>query len=271
VYSGGETCQYNENLTYSVEINLYCDEDGDSNEKPTPYFDTIDTTNCIYKLNLRSKEACYKFTMNPLVRWLHVNAYIFGAVILVLGLFVGFFGRILFKPAICAIGTLAFVFFASLLIFSLFFNRDTLPWVEWTVFGVLIVLGLLVGLLLAKLSKLGVFVLAGWGGFCLGLILYNSFIYKLDNSHAILFWIFNILLAIIAGVLSIYFFDHILILTTSLIGSYLFIRGISFYAGGFPDEIDLVNWIQYGFGSIDPVFYAYMAGFFVFSIICIVI
>ena len=209
--------------------------------------------------------------MNPLMKWLHQYSFVFGAILIVLGFAVGMTGRILFKPAICVIGTLAFVFFASLLIFSLFFNRDTKPWLEWTIFGVLVLLGLLVGLLLAKLSKLGIFVLAGWGGFCLGLILYNSFIYKIDNSHAILFWITNILLALIAGVLSIYFFDHILILTTSFIGSYLFIRGISFYAGGFPDEIDLVNWISYGFGSVDPVFYAYMASFFVLTIVCIVI
>lgn len=48
-------------------------------------------------------------------------------------------------------------------------------------------------------------------------------------------------------------------------------RGISFYAGGFPDELDLINYIKYGdMVTIDPRFYWYMAGFFVGSIVCII-
>lgn len=232
----------------------------------------VEEGGCTERVKISSKHGCYKFTMNPLFKWLHKNSFIFGAVLILLGMTVGLFGKKLFKPTICLIGTFAFLVVSMLFVFSVFFNRDTEAWVGWIVFAVCFILGCIVGLLLAKLSKLGVAIIAGWGGFCLGLILYNSFMYKLDGDKRIVFWIFNISMAIIAGVLSIFLFDHAIIISTSIVGSYAFIRGISLYAGGFPDELDLIKMLEAGDGaSIDPRFYGYMAGFLVASIICIIL
>jgi uncharacterized membrane protein HdeD (DUF308 family) len=179
--------------------------------------------------------------MNPLVKWLSSNGYVFGAVLIIVGIFVGLFGKPLFKPTICIVGTLVFVVLSTLFIFSVFFNRSTANWVGWVVFAVCLLLGGIVGLILAKLSRLGVGVLAGWGGFCLGLITYNAFMYKADNGKKIVFWIWCLSIAIVAGVLSIFLFNHALIIATSLVGSYAFVRGISMYAGGFPNEMELVE------------------------------
>ncbi len=41
--------------------------------------------------------------------------------------------------------------------------------------------------------------------------------------------------------LSFKIYDFILIGSTSMIGSYLFIRGISLYAGGYPNEFTLAE------------------------------
>ena len=41
--------------------------------------------------------------------------------------------------------------------------------------------GIVAGLMLAKLSRVGVAVLAGWGGLTLGLILYSAFMYKTES------------------------------------------------------------------------------------------
>lgn len=189
-----------------------------------------------------------------------------------MGLVVGFAGRSLFKPTICVIGTLVFLFFSSLLIFSLLFNRDTAGWIEWLTFSVCLLVGSCIGLILAKLSKLGVAVMAGWGGFCLAFILYNAFVYKIDNDNNLVFWALCIILAVGFAILSLFIFDHIIIISTSLIGAYSVMRGISMYAGGFPDEIDLIQYIRYGlFDAVDPVFYAYMAGFFVGAVICMIV
>ncbi len=161
------------------------------------------------------------------------------------------------------------MFFSSLILFTVFFSRDTLAWIEWFTFIGCLLVGCLVGLILAKLSKLGVAVLAGWGGFCLSLILYNAFIYKLDNHKSLVFWSFCIIFAVGFGLLTLFIFDHIIIISSSIIGAYAVMRGISMYAGGFPDEIDLVQYIRYGLlDKLDPSFYGYMAGFIVGALIC---
>ena len=270
-YTGGDSCPYTDgNTTYALRLDLYCDENYDT--ASTPKYVGVEDSGCTERVSIRSKHGCYKFTMNPLFKWLHKNSFLFGAVLILLGLTVGVFGKKLFKPTICLIGTFAFLVISMLFVFSVFFNRDTETWVGWVVFAVCFIFGCLVGLILAKLSKLGVGIIAGWGGFCLGLILYNSFMYKLDGDKRIVFWIFNISMAIIAGVLSIFLFDHAIIISTSIVGSYAFIRGISLYAGGFPDELDLIKMIEANeTSSIDPRFYGYMAGFLVGAVLCIVI
>jgi len=49
-------------------------------------------------------------------------------------------------------------------------------------------------------------------------------------------------------------------------------RGISFYAGGYPSEFDLLQLIKIeGWDGIDKRFYGYMAGFIVGAIICIIL
>jgi hypothetical protein len=218
------------------------------------------------------KQGCYVFDTNPLVRFLSDYSYIFGAFLIAIGIVVAVFGKPLFKPTICLIGTLVFMGVLCLFIFSLFFTRNTPSWAGWLVFGISLFVGCIVGLILAKISRLGVAVLAGWGGFCLGMILYSSFMYKLDGDKHVLFWIFNISLGVIAGILSIFLFNHAIVIATSIAGSYAFIRGISLYAGGYPNELELVDMIKYnGWGSIDPRFYGYLAVFVVCSIICIIL
>ena len=91
------------------------------------------------------------------------------------------FGRKLFKPVIFLTSMAAFVFLSLLFMYSTFFSNNYSPTVGWITVIVSILLGIIVGIILAKLSKIGVAVLAGWGGVCIGLMLWNAFIYK-SNS-----------------------------------------------------------------------------------------
>ena len=123
------------------------------------------------------------------------------------------------------------------------------------------------GLLLAKFFRFGIAVAAGWGGVVLALILYNSFVYKIDNSHKVVFWIFLVLMAVVCAALSFKFCWPAVIIATSIAGAYSFIRGISVMAGGYPSELEIIKQIDAGqIGGMPGAFYGYMAGFFVLSI-----
>ncbi len=67
-------------------------------------------------------------------------------------------------------------------------------------------------------------------------------------------------------------FDHVLIIGTSFFGSYLLMKGIGAYAGGFPNEVTIYEDIVRG----DPLpvkaeFYGYLVGFVVMALIGILV
>jgi len=192
--------------------------------------------------------------------------YLWGAVFIFVGIFLTFLGRKLIKPAICLMATGATVFLVMFFFYGIFLSNNTETWVGWVVLSVAIIVGSILGLLLAKLTKLGVAVLAGWGGVALALVLWSAFIYK-SNSQAV-FWIILVAFALIFGGLSFCLFDHMVILATSFAGSYAVMRGISFYAGHYPNEFTLYEMIKNGaFTDIDPIFYAYFTGIIVLFIL----
>jgi hypothetical protein len=67
----------------------------------------------------------------------------------------------------------------------------------------------LVGFVLAKFYKVGAFVLAGWGGFAVGLLIYNALFSNIDSPFA--FWGVTLGVALAFGLLTIVLFDHIFI------------------------------------------------------------
>lgn len=100
--------------------------------------------------------------------------------------------------------------------------------------------------------------MAGWGGFLLGALLNETVLYFAGSSA--LFWVVTIGCAVVAAVLTFFVYNHVLIIMTSFMGSYLFFRGISLYAGGFPNEFEVTK--ERKEDIIDGLgwsFYAYLA------------
>jgi zinc transporter ZupT len=74
--------------------------------------------------------------------------------------------------------TAIFVVFGILLIFYTTFLKDsTQNWVGWTVLGCSILIGLIAGFFMMKLERVGAAILAGWGGFLLGVMLNEMVLY----------------------------------------------------------------------------------------------
>jgi len=104
------------------------------------------------------------------------------AVFLILGFIVCLFGRKLYRPIFFLAGLLLTVAIVMILFYTTFLEDNTESWIGWTVLGGSVLVGLIIGFIFAKISKLGAFVLAGWGGFALGLLLWNTFLYYTTNS-----------------------------------------------------------------------------------------
>jgi hypothetical protein len=154
------------------------------------------------------------------------------ALAVAIGFFVCFFGLKLYKPIFFIAGVIVTVGIILLLFYSTFLKSTTDAWVPWVVLSCSVLLGLLVGFILMKISKLGAFFLAGWGGFCLALLIWNTFLYLTTTSNA-LFWSFTVGVAFLCGLLALIFFDHAVINASAMAGSFMICAGIGIVAGGY--------------------------------------
>jgi len=70
------------------------------------------------------------------------------------------------------------------------------------------------------------------------------FIHNIDMDQDSLYWITIAVCAVVLMILSYMMFEYIVIFSTSLIGAYSIVRGISLYAGGFPNEGVVISLIK---------------------------
>ena len=122
------------------------------------------------------------------------------------------------------------------------------------------------GYFLKKYRKYGVGLIAGWGGVLIGFVLTSAFFV----SNKALYWVIIAGCGVGAAVLAIWVEKFVVITTTSFIGSYAAIRGVSLYAGGFPNEASLHDEIESGavnWSSFDKRFYIYLGSIVVLFLI----
>jgi hypothetical protein len=158
------------------------------------------------------------------------------------GAVVTFFGRKFLQYTLAALGFIVGTF-GSLVLFSLMGLLNGLESDKASIaltvvcFIVAICLGVLLAWLLYKTWKVGALVLGGVAGVFAGITFYNLVLFATES-----FWLL-LTLAVVCGALGVFlahkFFDLVVILATSLVGAYSFIRGISMFAGGFPNELVL--------------------------------
>jgi len=103
---------------------------------------------------------------------------------------------------------------------------------KWIIFGWSIVGALIIGILWSVFRKIGIWLVGSALGAFAFMLIYNAALFMTPTMvlyFGMAGW------GILTGILAFILFNHIIITTTSFIGSYLFIRGISVFAGGFPN------------------------------------
>ena len=156
---------------------LNCDDDIDAPDISQPYV-LDDTLPCQYIVTFSSKDVCPSFTTNALWVFLSKFDWLWGACYMLGGVFLCFFGRKLFIAAIFIITAFATCFLIMLLFYSTLLRDDTAEWIGWVILVCSAVIGIIVGAVMTRLQRVGAAILAGWGGFMLGLLINETFLYK---------------------------------------------------------------------------------------------
>lgn len=166
-------------------------------------------------------------------------AWLFGTVAIVFGIFFMFFGLKLLKFALFVVGLIATVVVFLLICYLTFMQTNYTPWCFWLLLTISVLLGVGVGILFTKMVKFAAAILAAWGGFMLGVLFNETWLYIYGLEW--LFWVVTLGCAVICAVLAFLLFKHAIMLSTAFLGAYMFARGISLFVGGFPPAYLLVN------------------------------
>ncbi len=158
-----------------------------------------------YTTTLTSTSACPIFTYNAFIQWLDTYAVIFGAIFMILGIFLAFFGRYLLKIAVFIAGTVLIAFIILVVFYSTFLSDKTASWIGWLVVSFAVIAGLVGGYFLQKYERFDAALLGAWGGFTLGVILNETVLYLATST--VLFWCVNVGLALICAVAGFFAFN----------------------------------------------------------------
>ncbi len=226
-------------LTYMLQ----CDENmGEEKYDSSRYDVTVDNEgNLNVTLYIKSKYSCVKMNVYKIYEFIMKYKVIFIIILMAFGLFNCFLGKRLSKY------TAFLLCLVVVTILILVLSQYVLPpgcaeWIIWVMFGVGVALGITAGVFLFIYhDKVMALVAGGISGLFLGEFLYNFFGNLIPaNGYAI-----NIafVVASIGVMIAIAFFfkNFIIILATSIIGSYCFIRGISLFGEGFPNEFTIIS------------------------------
>ena len=123
-----------------------------------------------------------------------------------------------------------------------------------------IAVGVFVGFILQKMLKIGAAIIGAIGGFLIGFTLHNVLFYWTQSE--IMLMTLSILGALAMAILSLKQYDNIVMIGTSMMGSYCFVRGFTLLIGDDTlNESTIIDRIETG--DISTEFYLYVAVFLI--------
>ena len=228
------------NGNHQTTIDILCDE---KVEKYDSFVFTSENS-CTHKLTFNSLYGCSLRSSYLYLKLLQEYKIIFCIIFVLIGLAVCFYGQRYLKLAIIIISGLVGCYVLSLALLNFFPSLVKSEMTLLICLGVFFILGCVLGFFLNKNIKFCVVVLGGFLGY-----LSATFVYQIAQNHVdydanTLRIICIIGCILVFAALGYCFADVIIILSTSIGGGYLAMRGVSLVAEHYLDEgyiIDLIK------------------------------
>jgi len=251
----GELCKTNGTtpIFYKTFYELTCDE--------RKYFEIarnqnyFDVSSCVNTIKMNTRFACPSSKFRPWWKQFGIPKQAVGVLLILIGLYFMILGNTLWKfnNFIINFAIQGLIIYSFL---NIFFNVNML---------ICMLLGLTVALAVFYFQKAAAVTLGIVVGYLFGTLSYNIFVKILPINPQTLYWSLIILSILGLGVLGGFIDQYMVILATSLVGGYAFVRGISVFAGNYPDEtyvMKLINAGEYSqFGRVyGKYIYLYMFG-----------
>jgi MFS family permease len=193
---------------------------------------------CEKQIVFKHYTGCSEYSMLGFVNFLNENVWLSGTLLLIFGLSIGLFGQKWFLPITGAFAALC-AFCAFMVLSSIF------QWLNTTV-----------GMIICTLFAIGFAGTAYWfgsrqrvaslllclgGGFMLGSIVEGLIIALFSWESMVFYLIVTTSCMVGAGLLGCYHPEFVNRWLTATVGSYIFMRGWTYYLGGYPSEMEMYN------------------------------
>lgn len=228
-------CVEDESKVYSLTYLIFCDKSVTGQGEAQINF--VDNSDCHVTVSVRHNAGC-PHTL-PFIEFVQNNRYLLGAVLVAAGVFVGLFGKRYFGEVLQVV-TFLFMFFFGMIAVSLF------GWTESTVgfwVCILVCLGVACGsaymITRPCTAKVIFFAFGALAGFFLGVFIYTTILALIGSGPAWLMIAFGILGAVGIAFLAAKNRYYLVLIGTSVIGSYWFTRGMGNFFGNYPNESEI--------------------------------
>lgn len=186
------------------------------------------------------------------------------------GAFNIFYGGKLFRITIMLFGIVSAVASISFLLFFILEINDLSQTMIWLCLLSAASIGTIIGYFLTKIIRVGVFVIGCWTGVILAIVLDSMIFYRFHLTYFL--YIMIVCFVAIFGWLAYKYYEYVLIFSSSTLGSYFFIRGLSLIIGGYPNETDVLEQVKHGvYVEIPWTFYLYLLFMLVLSVFGVVV
>lgn len=246
--------KYGENSNYESVFRLNCEKEIGDNQKINITSLQIDENKFTFEAD--SPYGCPVLQISAIYNFLVKSQYILGILMLVIGTVECFFGLYLLGPSLFGIGFITG--FGILLIFFAEFvlKPDSGSGLLWFILIVCLASGGGLGYLATSLPKIGFFGLGIWLGIVLAFILNNLVLYLSESN--VLLYLLMVIFGALGALLTRWKWKIVCVISTSVLGSYLAVRGLSIFFGYYPDELTVAKKIQYKeLDSVGWPFYVY--------------
>ena len=219
-FAKGEKCS---NSSYhKTFIKIYCSDEKDFFKDIK--FSGFDENSCTHTISSHSVYGCALTDIYLLKKILHEYWYIFGIGLIIIGVYLCFYGhKVVWLTAILVSG-LVFCFIISIIFLNLLPSLITTETSLWILLGVGFVFGALMGCLIKSKVKLIVALIGAGMGYCIALLVYQ----------------------IIGIIIGFFLYNSFLIIGTCILGGYLAMRGVIAIFGEYMDEGEFVDLIKNG-------------------------
>ncbi|CAD8163112.1 unnamed protein product [Paramecium pentaurelia] len=230
---------------FAINYMLYCSEEQEGLEILDVSYEQDKQ---LYKIEMEADNGCHLVLFSKIVEFLQDNKKFLSGILIIIGLTECLMGKKILKPTLFIFGYLIGFFFALYISSELDIGDN--PFYLWIAMIIAVLLGAFVGGLSMHLDKAGIVAVGIGLGVVLSLLLWNALLVQFVTSEYILYSIM-VVLSFGFSVLSFRLFDHLIIFSTSFLGSYLVFKAIGLIAGGFPSEIKSIS------GNSDYRYYIY--------------